>query len=462
MTTTTPPFDGELFRRGGEGYEQARRSAVWNDRKPDRHPEAILLAANDADVIAGVRWAADRGWRLGIRSGGHSWIGAGVRDGALLIDLSGLDEVSIDRDAGLATVRPAVRGVDFNAALGRTGLVFPSGHCPSVGLGGFLIGGGYGWNSRALGPACMSIVAADVVLADGILVHADDDSHPEIMWALRGAGPGFFGIVTRFQLRVHPAYHAIVRSAYAFPNEMRDEVLAWTYETVPATSPWLEMMAKSSAKTTTITAAAFCREPGDERMLAPVEAAPFLDRAITRVERRTCTIGDLYALSDTALPKGKRYAVDGVWTDAPVGDVLAAGRGILDTIPTPDSFLLWMLWGGYPTADNACWSTQGRLYFSPNAVWTDPADDLRNESWAHAALGDLAGVAHGTQFSDHNPGDRPDHGIEPAQRDRLEQLRAKYDPAGLLCGYLRPEESTTALGLSGLGRTGSGRQISGR
>jgi FAD/FMN-containing dehydrogenase len=444
--TTTPAFQGRLLLRGGADYESARVSAVWNARKPDRHPEAILLAASDTDVVAGVRWAADRGWRVGIRSGGHSWVGTGVRDGSLLIDLSGLTEMSIDRDAGTATVRPAVRGVDFNAALAGCGLVFPSGHCPSVGLGGFLLGGGYGWNSRALGPACLSVEAADVVLADGTFVRADDATHPDIMWALRGAGPGFFAIVTRFHLRVHPAYHAIVRSAYTFPNAMRDEVLAWTYDTVPQISPWFEMSAKVTPSVTTVTAAAFCRSPGDERMLAPLEAAPFLHHAVRRVERRTSTINDLYTLSDTLTPKGNRYAVDGVWTSAPVDRVLRAGKGILGTIPTPESFLLWMLWGDQPQRDNACWSTQGRLYFSPNAVWTDPADDLRAESWAHAALDDLGGVAHGTQFSDHNPADRPDHGIEQDQRDRLELLRAKYDPAGLLCSYLRPEESTTALG----------------
>jgi hypothetical protein len=193
-------------------------------------------------------------------------------------------------------------------------------------------------------------------------------------------------------------------------------------------------------------------------MLEPLEAAPFLDRAIRRVERKKATINDMYALSDALTPKGNRYAVDGIWTSSPVAEVLAAGRGILGSVPTPASFLLWMLWGEYPERADACWSTQGRLYFSPNAVWTEPSDDLRNESWAHAALSDLAEVAHGTQFSDHNPADRPDHGIEAAQRERLERLRAHYDPAGLLCGYLRPEESTTALARQAPDRQALGRQ----
>ena len=446
-------FTGAFLPRGSDGYEQARLAAVWNERKPDRHPDAILIAADDRDVCEAVRYAAAREMGISVRSGGHSWIGNGVRDGGLLIDLSALDDVVIDRERRKAAVRPAVRGTDFNALLAAEGLVFPSGHCPSVGVGGFLLGGGYGWNSRHLGPACFSVEAVDVVLADGELVHADDTSHPDLMWAVRGAGPGFFGVVTRFHLKVYPLYEQILRSAYVFPRELRDEVLAWSYETVPEISTSLEMSAKVGytpgidGQTTTLTAVAFCGPGEGAELLRPLEQAPFIDRALRRIERVPSTLDDLYALSDGLTPQGNRYAVDGVWTDAPADRVLDAGREVLDSLPTRKSFLLWMLWGGQPTRADACWSTQSRLYFSPNAVWTDPADDLRCERWAHEALRDMAPVAHGTQFADANPADRPDHGLEAEQAARLERLRARYDPQRLFRGYLAPAESTTALAL---------------
>ncbi|WP_328491930.1 FAD-binding oxidoreductase [Streptomyces sp. NBC_00414] len=449
----TSDFDGTLLTRGAPGYEEARLGAVWNLRKPDRRPDAILVAAGDRDVQKGVRWATARGLRVSVRSGGHSWIGTGIRDGGLLIDLSALDEVIIDAPRRRATVRPAVRGSRFNALLAAEGLVFPSGHCPSVGVGGFLIGGGYGWNSRALGPACFSVEAVDAVLADGTLVHATDETHPDLMWAVRGSGPGFFAVVTRFHLRVYPAYDQILRSAYVFPHELRDEVLAWTYEAVPGISDSLEMSAKvahtagSAWPTTMITAAAFCAPGEGPEMLEPLERAPFLRHALRRIERVPSTLDDLYALSDGLTPQGRRYAVDGVWTDAPVQDVLDAGRDVLDGLPGQDSFLLWMLWGGQALRENACWSTQARLYFSPNAVWHDPADDLRNETWAHDGLRAMAPVAHGTQFADANPADRPDHGLEPEQTARLEELRRRYDPQGLFRTYLSPDESTTALAM---------------
>lgn len=449
---TEERFTGTFLPKGSAGYESARLAAVWNERKPDRYPDAILIAANDADVCAAVRYAASHGMRISIRSGGHSWIGTGIRDGGLLVDLSALDELEIDTERRRAVVRPAVQGTVLNTELAKRGLVFPSGHCPSVGVGGFLLGGGYGWNSRRLGPACFSVEAVDVVLASGELVHADDESHPDLMWAVRGAGPGFFGIVVRFHIKVYPLYEQILRSAYVFPREMRDEVLAWSYEAVPDISPGLEMSAKVSftpgieQQATMITAVAFCEEGEGAELLDPVEKAPFIDRALRKIERIPSTLDDLYGFSDGMTPKGRRYAVDGVWTDAPAGSVLEAGRGVLDGLPTRESFLLWMLWGGQPTRENACWSTQGRLYFSPNAAWTDPDDDLRNERWAHAALDAMAPVAHGTQFADANPADRPDHGLEAAQASRLELLRRRYDPDGLFRSYLAPAESTTALG----------------
>lgn len=452
MTITPPPFHGSLQLPGHEGYEQARLDAMWNGRKTTRRPAAILLAADEEDVQNGVRLAAREGWRVGIRSGGHSWVATGVREDALLIDLSALDEIVLDVDGRRAQVQPAARGSRLNELLDEQGLVFPTGHCPSVGLGGFLLGGGYGWNSRKLGPAAMSVEALDLVLADGTLVHADDESHPDLMWAARGAGPGFFAVVTRYYLRVHPAYEQVLRSSMVFPEEMRDEVLAWSYDVLPSTSLSLEMAGKTQytpgqeRPTTMLVGIGFCADETPDEVFGAFESAPFRDRAIAQAQRIPTDLGQLYAASEGFMPQGRRYAVDGVWTSAPAAQILHAGRAILDSVPSRESFMFWMLWGDYPTQDNACWSTQGQLYFSPNSVWSDPADDLRMEQWAHSALDAFAHIDLGTQFSDANPADRPATGMGPAQAERLERLRAVHDPEGRFASYLRPEESTTALG----------------
>ena len=126
---------GEFFRRDDAGYEQARRAAVWNERKPERHPDAIAIARDEPDVVAAVRLALQPGRSIGIRSGGHSWVGNGVRDGGLPLDLSRLDDITVDPIARTAAVGPSAKGPAANEALAGHGLFFPTGDAPTVGIG---------------------------------------------------------------------------------------------------------------------------------------------------------------------------------------------------------------------------------------------------------------------------------------------------------------------------------------
>ncbi|MEU6374946.1 FAD-binding oxidoreductase [Streptomyces sp. NPDC046909] len=446
-----------LLRRGEPAYEQARLDAVWNERKPDRHPDVIVLAETEEDVLAAVRLARREDLRIGIRSGGHSWVGNGVREGGMLLDLSRLKGIGVDPATRTAAVQPAVTGPALLARLAPHGLFFPTGHAPTVGIGGFLLGGGYGWDSRRLGPACLSIRAVDVVLADGTLVHATDDTHPDLLWAARGSGPGFFGVVTRFHLDLHDLPHRILRTAHTYPLDLLDEVLAWSYDTLELLSPAVEFSAKVGfspwleQQTVSITATAFCDT--DENPLAPLEDAPFRDRAVRAVVAEETSMAELYDYADRMTPPGMRWALDGIWTDEPVEKVLDAARPLFAAIPDTTSHVLWMLWGGFPERPDACWSSQAKLYLSPNAGWTDPAEDLAHEHWTHGLLADIQHLSKGLQFSDNNLADRFDHGLSPANSARLERIRAAYDPDGLFRTYMTPQESTTAYAAAGRART---------
>jgi FAD/FMN-containing dehydrogenase len=447
-------LEGALLLRGEPGYEEARLDAVWNARKPDRYPDAILLARCDEDVVAGVRWATGDGLKVSVRSGGHSWVGNGVRDGGLLIDLSLLRGIEVDPAARVVRVRPAMRGPEINQALAAHGLYFPTGHAPTVGIGGFMLGGGYGWNSRTWGPACLSIRAIDVVLASGELVHADDTNHPDLLWAARGSGPGFFGVVTRFELDAYPCHRRILRTTLTFPMDLRDEVLGYTYERLPDTPAAVEMSCKVGhtpalgIPAASITATAFCTDQTGYDLLDPLDRAPFRNQAIWESANKETTLDALYAAADALTPAGKRWALDGIWCDAPAGDVLTAAAPLLDNIPDDSSFVFWMLWGHYPERKNACWSVQAPLYLSPNAGWSDPAQDVIHERWVHESLDGIRDLSRGLQFSDNNLADRPDIGLSPANAARVETIRGRYDPDRVFRSYMTPAESTTALARS--------------
>ncbi|MFJ9566766.1 FAD-binding oxidoreductase [Streptomyces fuscichromogenes] len=449
---------GTLIRRGDAAYERARLDAVWNERKPDRHPDVIVLARNEPDVVAAVRLARAKAWPIGIRSGGHSWVGNGVRDGGMLLDLSRLTEVSVDPATRTATVQPAATGPALLEAAAPHGLFFPTGHAPTVGLGGFLLGGGYGWDSRHLGPACLSIRAVDVVLADGTPVHATDADHPALLWAARGSGPGFPGVVTRFHLALHPAPRRLLRTLHSYPLDLRDEVLAWTHDTLELLPEEVEFSAKVGfveglgRPTVSVTATAFARDEESDP-LALLETAPFRDEALCVVAGAGTSMAELYGHADRMTPAGLRWALDGIWTDEPADKVLAASRPLFDSIPDTTSHVLWMLWGGFPERPDACWSSQAKLYLSPNAGWTDPAEDLRHERWAHGELAAIQHLSKGLQFSDNNVADRFDEGLSPANASRLEEIRAVYDPEGRFRTYMTPAESTTAYAAAASART---------
>ena len=131
-----------------EIYEQARVGRVFNRRRPNRYPLAVVEAENDEHVQQAVKLAKQLGVRVSIRSGGHSWAAWSVRDNAILIDLGKLKQISVDEDAMIATVSPSTTGSTLNEALAARGLMFCGGHCPDVGLGGFLLQGGMGWNCK--------------------------------------------------------------------------------------------------------------------------------------------------------------------------------------------------------------------------------------------------------------------------------------------------------------------------
>lgn len=143
----TPSIIWRDTARPGD-YEKARTCRLFNGIIPDRYPAAIMFAQTEQDVVDAVKLAIDRSIRVSIRAGGHSYAAWSVRDDALLLDLGGLSELDLDQATGIVRVSPSVTGRVLDKYLVANGRAFPGGHCPDVAMGGYLLGGGMGWNTN--------------------------------------------------------------------------------------------------------------------------------------------------------------------------------------------------------------------------------------------------------------------------------------------------------------------------
>jgi FAD/FMN-containing dehydrogenase len=434
-------FDGRLLRRGDDDYEAARRATCWNARTPQRFPDAVVQAAGEEDIVRAVRLARAEGWKVGVRSGGHSWAGNHVRDGGLLLDVSRLQAADIDAGAMRAVVQPGCKGNELVDALGEQGCFFPVGHCPGVALGGYLLQGGYGWNGRVHGPACMSVEAIDVVTADGELVRADAEHHADLFWAARGSGPGFFGAVTRFHLRLQPQPAVIANGVYLYPIDVLDEVFRWAHELGPQVPRTMELMLvihrdAAGELEIAVTGPVLVDSEDEARAaLALLETCPVLERAKLALPYVPATLNDLYAGVHAAYPDDHRYGVDNAWTHARIEELLPGIRRIAETMPAAPSHMLWMNWGPgatpAPARPDMAYSAEDDTYIAVYGVWQDAADDDANIAWATERMRELQPLATGIQLADENLGRRPARFASDANMARMDEIRAAYDPDGL-------------------------------
>lgn len=413
---------------------------MWNARIPDRFPEIIVQARDVYEVVAAVKFARREGLRIGVRSGGHSWAGNHVRNGGLLLDLSALNEVTIDATAMRATTGPGRAGHELAALLGKRGLFFPTGHCKGVCVGGYLLQGGFGWHSRALGLACMSVVGLDIVTTEGELVHASPEENPELYWSARGAGPGFFGIVTRFHLRIYPKPKVIGFALHSYPLAQLEEVFRWAHAIGPevANSVELQLIVSQHAQGVGGPGIEVFAPVFEEGLRPALSALSFLNnsplrkKASLRIPFAPCPMSLMYRAVMQHYPDNHRYAVDNMWTRASIDALLPGLQQIARTLPPAPSHMLWLNWAPPAQRPDMAFSVEDQIYIALYGGWKDQSDDARYEGWAEGHMRAMHSLATGCQLADENLGRRPARFVTEKNLQRLDLARAAHDPQSLI------------------------------
>ena len=260
-------LQGRLLLPGHEGYDDARRVV---NAGIDKYPALVVQPTGASDVMRAVEFARQRDLLLAVKCGGHSYGGKSTCDGGLQIDLSTLRGTHVDA----RTRRAHVAGGSLLASLDHEamaqGLVTTAGTVSHTGVGGLTLGGGFGRLARRFGLALDNVTAVDIVTADGKLLHANAEEHPDLYWGVRGGG-GNFGVVTRFEFQLHPMKRTVVGGDLLFPlSQLRD--IARFYADYSRQAPdelYLDLIASSRSASRMASLACMSVTPAPRRRRRP-------------------------------------------------------------------------------------------------------------------------------------------------------------------------------------------------
>ena len=448
---------GVVATAGDENFDELIHGSLWNRRLPDRAPQVVVRVEDERDVGAAIRFARANGLKVVVRGGGHNWCQPTLRDGGLLIDLARLNRVlSVDPEARRAVVQPIVSNRDAQKILNAHGLAFPSGHCPQVKLSGYLLGGGMSWNQGVWGHGSDSVEAIEVVTADGELITASRDENADYFWAARGAGSGFFGVVTRYHLRLHPLPAAMHACHFYYPLDEAEQVAAWLGELAPRLAPSVELSlflleappelrdraAAQGGKVCLVTATSFAESEAQALAeLQPLGEGPLFGKHLARSPAAPVTFEELFDASGALWPEGLRNRVQAIFSNDRGGAVVGTVSGHFRTAPSPISLLLFVFFTGpnVPAAlPDSAFSMSARIYGGPWTMWKETADDEANAGWHREIVDRLAPFVAGFYIGESDTvaeAATARGAFSPGNWDRLAHLRAQYDPDGIFFAY---------------------------
>ncbi len=437
---------GELLEPGNSAYDAVR--VVWNGMI-DRRPRLIARCRNAADVAASVNFARDHGLTVAVRSGGHNVAGYAVCDGGLMIDMSPMNGVRVAVGLDRADVEGGANWIDVDAATTPFGRATPGGLISATGVAGLTLSGGIGWLRGTHGLSCDNVVGADVVLADGRLVHASETENPDLLWALRGGG-GNFGIVTNFEFTLHPVEPELFFCGPAYPEESANQILPRWRDFMAEAPDRLSGLAEFSTvpEDPAIPSHAWGRrvvalahvfdgpaEEGD-RVTLPLRqfGQPLVDYS-GRMPYRT-----IQTLYDALFPKGRdRCYWKSTYLKGLSDNVIADITSRLSLRPSEMTFAsIWKFGGAVQKVDAVATAFGDRsmpFMLSLDAIWSKPEDDETNIAWVRQTWTQMQRHSTGRLYLNF-PGLGEGEGMVAAAfgaetYKRLQTVKRKYDPENL-------------------------------
>lgn len=436
-------LDGELVRPGDPSYDERR--AVWNG-SIDRRPELIARCVNAADVARSVSFASANSLLVAVRGGGHSFPGHSVCDGGIVIDLSPMNGIRLNLDAGTVRVQAGALLGELDAATQPHGLAVPAGIVTHTGVAGLTLGGGLGWLQRKYGLAIDQLVSADLVTADGSTITASASRNSELFWGLRGGG-GNFGVVTEFEFRLNPVGPMVLAGPVFWPMDYSPEVLRfyrdWVADApddlmtivVHRRAPAVEWMPSEVQGQPVVSVA--CCWLGDiadgERRLRPLRefGSPLVDLCAPR------PFLQLQSMFDPSFPHGWWYYMRSCDVSELTDDIVDLTVEHAHRITSPvTSFPIWQLGGAMSRVPDDDTVFNGRTAaFTFNITAASVAEDgfAVERDWVRAFWSDLE--PHHTSVYVNFLMDEGEDRIRQAygnrKFDRLKALKAEFDPHNL-------------------------------
>jgi FAD/FMN-containing dehydrogenase len=429
---------GRVIGPDDADFDEARRVFIGGI---DRRPAVIVRVADATDVATVIGVARDTGLELAVRSGGHSSIGHGVSEGGIVLDLADMKAIDIDLEARTAWAEAGLTAAEYSAAAWEHGLATGFGDTGSVGIGGITVGGGVGYLARKHGLTIDALIAADVVTADGELVRVDADHHPDLFWAIRGGG-GNFGVVTRFQFRLHdvpsfvggmlilPASPEVIAGFIAAAETAPEELS--TIANVMPCPPMPFVAEEHHGKLVVFALMACAGDPAaSERALAPFRglATPLADML------KPMPYPEIYGPEDDdyhPLAITRTMFVERI--DIPVAAT------IVEHLEASDAAMrvaqLRVLGGAMarvPADATAFAHRDSRIMVNIATFYEGPTDRDRRAAWVGAFAAALRQDDHGAyvNFLADEGEERIRAAYPGATWDRLTEIKGRYDPANL-------------------------------